>query len=175
VYPGCIGASTGGTDCRWSAFCLLDRLYRAYDEVLVVPNSTERIHSAGFDLRRNNNILFNRLRAGAWHFSFPEVNRRSAFLADYYLFANAIPQTLRSIDDAFAGRMLRPSPAATADETGVLRFPSIRGRSRPVTPQPEKQCGAAFGWTTGSTFISRRTLGSVRLLLSTPLVQLRAA
>ena len=40
---------------------------------------------------------------------------------------------------------------------------------------PEKQCGAAFGWTTGSTFISRRTLGSVRLLLSTPLVQLRAA
>ena len=68
-----------------------------------------------------------------------------------------------------------PSPAATAGETGVLRFPSIRGRSRPVTPDPEKQCGAAFGWTTGSTFISRRTLGSVRLLLSTPLVQLRAA
>jgi hypothetical protein len=68
-----------------------------------------------------------------------------------------------------------PSPAATAGVTGVLRFPSIRGRSRPVTPHPEKQCGAAFGWTSGSTFISRRTLGSVRLLLSTPLVQLRAA
>ena len=84
-------------------------------------------------------------------------------------------ESLRSIDGSFCGKDARPSPAATADRTGVLRFPSIRGRSRHVTPHPEKQCGAAFGWTTGSTFISRRTLGSVRLLLSTPLVQLRAA
>ena len=84
-------------------------------------------------------------------------------------------QTLRSIDDSFAGRMLRPSRAATAGKTGVLRFPSMRACILPATPTLRKQCGAAFGWTSGSTFISRRTLGSVRLLLSTPLVQLRAA
>ena len=78
-------------------------------------------------------------------------------------------------DDSFAGMMLRPSPAATAGETGVLRFPSMRACILPATPTLKKQCGAAFGWISGSTFISRRTLGSVRLLLSTPLVQLRAA
>jgi hypothetical protein len=47
--------------------------------------------------------------------------------------------------------------------------------SYPATPVPQKQYGAAYGWTTVSTFVSVRTLGFVRLLLSIPLVQLRAA
>ena len=83
-------------------------------------------------------------------------------------------QTQRSIDDCL--------------REGCSALPSLRppmklafSAPHPCGPvparnaDPEKQCGAAFGWTSGSTFISRRTLGSVRLLLSTPLVQLRAA
>ena len=57
----------------------------------------------------------------------------------------------------------------------VFRFPSMRG----LCPAPQRRpflykVQPAAGHPV-STFISGRTLGSVRLLLSTPLVQLRAA
>ena len=51
----------------------------------------------------------------------------------------------------------------------------MQGRSFPATPLPKIPCSAAFGWSNLATFVSLRTLGFVRLLLSTPLVQLRAA
>ena len=70
--------------------------------------------------------------------------------------------------------MLRPSLTATADEAGVLRSPSMRACSCPQLRPFLYEVQPAAGHPV-STFISGRTLGFVRLLLSTPLVQLRAA
>ena len=71
------------------------------------------------------------------------------------------------------GRMLHPSRAVTADRARRLSLPINADLLLPATSTLRN--GAAFGWSSLSTFVSGRTLGSVRLLVSTPLVQLRAA
>jgi hypothetical protein len=47
----------------------------------------------------------------------------------------------------------------------------MRACSCPATPDPEKQCGAAFGWTTGSTFTAPHSKNAARNRSESPYQQ----